>query len=262
MLSRFLSLEVLPGSLALLGLGQVGVALRGPGGLILIDPFLTDAGELGRAYPPPVDPAELGGVSAALISHDHPDHFDPATLEAVGRASPQARFYGPHTLDLASVGLEDRLASVDAGETLEVAGARVHVIASAHERLERSERGHPYLGFVLEWNGVTVYHAGDTVPFDGLLETLSRWKLDAAFVPINGRDYFRGKANLKGNFDAREAVALAEALDIGLVIPTHFDLLPFNGANPAHFVDELQRVNPARRFHLLRPGELFLLLGG
>lgn len=45
------------------------------------------------------------------------------------------------------------------------------------------------MGFVIEYNGVTVYHAGDTVIYEGLIETLSAWTIDVAFVPINGGDF-------------------------------------------------------------------------
>ena len=34
-----------------------------------------------------------------------------------------------------------------------------------------------------------IYHTGDTtVVYDGLIETLSAWDIDVAFVPISGRD--------------------------------------------------------------------------
>jgi L-ascorbate metabolism protein UlaG (beta-lactamase superfamily) len=104
---------------------------------------------------------------------------------------------------------------------------------------------------------VTVYHAGDTVVYDGLMETLSAWRIDVAFVPINGRDYFRTAQNIIGNTDFREAAQLAEALDFGLIVPTHYDLFAFNGADPGHFVSHLYDLNPLRRHKLLRPGELF-----
>jgi hypothetical protein len=33
----------------------------------------------------------------------------------------------------------------------------------------------------------------------GLIETLSAWDIDVAFVPINGRDYFRTERGIIGN---------------------------------------------------------------
>lgn len=110
---------------------------------------------------------------------------------------------------------------------------------------------------MVEWNGVVVYHAGDTAVYDGLIETLSRWRVDVAFVPINGRDWFRARDGIVGNTDFREAAHLAEELDFGLIVPTHYDLFAFNAADPGHFVGYLYQLNPWRRHKLLVPGELF-----
>ena len=70
---------------------------------------------------------------------------------------------------------------------------------------------------MIEWNDVTVYHAGDTVVYDGLIETLSAWDIDVALLPINGRDYFRTQRGIIGNTDFRETARLTETLDIGAV---------------------------------------------
>jgi L-ascorbate metabolism protein UlaG (beta-lactamase superfamily) len=260
---RLNAVEVAPGSLCFLGLGQVGVGIKGPGGVVYVDPYLTDygggEGRLERVFPPPVEPGDVTDAAHVLVTHAHADHFDPETLGPLAKASPEARFYGPHTCDFSGeAGIDaGRTSLAKAGEAFDAGGARVTPVPSAHTGLEESERGYPYLGYVIEWNGVTVYHAGDTVVYDGLIETLGGWRIDVMLVPINGRDYFRTARNIIGNTDFREAVELAEVLDVGLVIPTHYDLFAFNAANPGHFVDYLYRCNPARRHKLLRPGELY-----
>ena len=87
--------QILPGSLAIWSLGQMGVAIKGPDALIVIDPCLSDIvresfGDWwARAYPPPLQAQELGDVDYFLISHEHLDHLDPATLApgGAGRAT-------------------------------------------------------------------------------------------------------------------------------------------------------------------------------
>jgi L-ascorbate metabolism protein UlaG (beta-lactamase superfamily) len=262
---RVAAVPVIENSLALWGLGQVGVVVKGPGGVLYIDPYLTDSdgkgGALRRRFPPPVAPGEVTDADAVLLTHDHVDHTDPDTVLPVAAASPGARVVCPFTswVTLTAAGLESRRVTVPVvGEAFEVAGARVTAIPSAHTELERDpERGHPYLGYVIEWNGVTVYHTGDTVVYDGLIETLGSWRIDVAFVPINGRDYFRTRDGIVGNIDFREAVRLAEELDVGTIVPTHYDLLAANAADPGHFVSHLYRSNLSRRHKLLRPGELY-----
>lgn len=261
---RIDTLEVGDDTLAFYGLGQVGVAIKGPQGVIFIDPYLTDSdgdgGTLERAFPPPLEPNETTNATAVLLTHDHIDHTDPATILPLSEASPDAGFVASHTSadTLVAAGLDaSRITVPKVGEPFEVAGARVTAVPSAHTELEHDpERGYPYLGFVIEYNGVTVYHAGDTVIYDGLIETLSAWTIDVAFIPINGRDFFRTAQDILGNTDFREVAELAEALNVGLIVPTHYDLFTFNAADPGHFVSYLYRLNPARRHKLLRPAEL------
>ena len=261
---RIGALGVGGGALAFWGLGQVGVAVKGPAGVLYIDPYLTDSdgegGTLERTYPPPLRPDEATNVDAVLLTHDHIDHTDPETVLPISEASPGARFVAPFTSreTLVGAGLaKDRVFVPEVGKVVEIGGARITAIPSAHTEFERdAERGYPFLGYVVEWNGVVFYHAGDTVIYDGLIETLSAWDLDVAFVPINGRDYFRTSRNLVGNTDFREAAELAEVLDVGLIVPTHYDLIVGNLADPGHFVSFLYDLNPMRHHKLLRPGEL------
>jgi L-ascorbate metabolism protein UlaG (beta-lactamase superfamily) len=264
LISRIDALEVGGRSLAFWGLGQVGVTIKGPGGVLYVDPYLTDSdgqgGGLPRTFPPPLTPAEVTNATAVLLTHVHIDHTDPDTVLPLSEASPDARYVASFTScdTLVEAGLDgDRIVVPEVGEPVEIAGARITAVPSSHTELEHDpERGYPYLGYVIEWNGVTVYHAGDTVVYDGLIETLSTWDINVAFVPINGRDYFRTGRGIIGNTDFRETAELTETLDIGLIVPTHYDLIEDNTADPGHFVSHLYSLNPMRPHKLLRPGEL------
>src|SRR5918997_6010792 len=88
-------------ALAFWGLGQVGVAIKGPEGVLYVDPYLTDSdgegGSLERTFPPPVAPAEVTNASVVLLTHDHIDHTDPDTLLPMAEASSGVRFIAPTT---------------------------------------------------------------------------------------------------------------------------------------------------------------------
>jgi len=67
--------ELVDRALASWGLGQVGVAIKGPTGVLYVDPYLTDSdgegGRLERSFPPPLEPEEVTNASAVLLTHDH-----------------------------------------------------------------------------------------------------------------------------------------------------------------------------------------------
>ena len=264
LIGRIDALEIGGRSLAFWGLGQVGVAIKGPTGVLYVDPYLTDSdgegGSLPRTFPPPLAPIEVTHASAVLLTHVHIDHTDPDTILPLSKASPESRLVAPFTSrdTLIEAGLDKgRVVVPEVGDPLEISGVIVTAVPSAHTELEYDpERGYPYLGYVIEWNDVTVYHAGDSVVYDGLVETLSAWDIDLAFIPINSRDFFRTERNIIGHMNFREAAELTETLDIGLIVPTHYDLIEGNTADPGHFVSHLYALNPMRPHKLLRPGEL------
>ena len=101
LIGRIDALEVGERSLAFWGLGQVGVAIKGPTGIVYVDPYFTDSdgegGSLPRTYPPPLAPDEVTNASALLLTHDHIDHTDPETVLPISEATPEARFVGPFT---------------------------------------------------------------------------------------------------------------------------------------------------------------------
>lgn len=75
--------------------------------------------------------------------------------------------------------------------------------------------------------------------YDGLAEAIGPDRLDAAFLPINGRDPARGVA---GNMSAAEAVALACRLKPRFVVPHHYDMFTFNTVPVGDFVSEARRL--------------------
>ena len=69
--------------------------------------------------------------------------------------------------------------------------------------------------------------------YDGLTDTLRQWpRLDAMFLPINGRDAERFLTGCLGNFTFQEAVDLAGELRSGLAVPAHYDMFAGNQEDP------------------------------
>src|SRR2546428_10794873 len=99
---------------------------------------------------------------------------------------------------------------------------------------------HRFLGYVVELGGVRVYHAGDTIRYDGMAERLRALAVDVALLPINGRSPEREAQDLVGNLDARDAADLAADAGIRTLVPMHYELLPRNSGRAG------ERVGSAR----------------
>jgi L-ascorbate metabolism protein UlaG (beta-lactamase superfamily) len=95
-----------------------------------------------------------------------------------------------------------------------------------------------------------VYHSGDTVLYEGMVEKLSQFEIHVALLPINGRSPERRVA---GNLDGREAAQLAKYVGAGLAIPCHYEMFEFNTASPDMFVAECERLG--QPFKVLKAGE-------
>jgi L-ascorbate metabolism protein UlaG (beta-lactamase superfamily) len=245
-------------------LGQSGFLLHTRTATVLFDPYLSDS--LTKKYATTdkphtritervIGPARLTGLDIISSSHNHTDHLDAETLLPLLAANPQAKLLIPRAnraFVLERLGkVEERLAEVDAGECIKVAGVEFHGVAAAHNTVERDEQGRcRFLGYVARLSGKTVYHSGDTLMHDGLVGALRPFRPDVALVPINGN---LPERRVAGNLNGIEAAALARDIGAGIAVPHHFDLFEFNTASPDEFETECRRLG--QKFHTLRNGE-------
>ena len=126
-----------------------------------------------------------------------------------------------------------------------------HAIPSAHETLELDENGdHRFIGLIIEIGNWTIYHSGDCIPYDGLVDRLRGSKIDLALLPINGRDPGRGVA---GNFTAEEAAQLGKQIHADLVVPCHYEMFEFNTVSPHGFTRSAELAG--QKYRLLKCGE-------
>jgi L-ascorbate metabolism protein UlaG (beta-lactamase superfamily) len=235
--------------------------------MIVIDPYLSE--HLTTKYEhsskphirmtvAPVRGNQLTSIDAILSSHKHSDHLDPGTVPPLIESNPVAKLIFPSSLDnhVSSFGIpEHQKHPIDAGETVEIAGFRIKAIPSAHEGLDKDDDGHHlYLGFIIEVAGLRLYHSGDTLFYDGLVEALGPLPFDVMFLPINGRDPKRGVA---GNMSASEAVELASIVRPRFVVPHHYDMFTFNTVPVETFEVEAQRLPVGVSPKVLRCGELW-----
>ena len=263
-----------PGTaLRLYWLGQAGWVIDGGGRRLVIDPYLSDtlaqkyAGTAHphiRMMPAPAAPAAIAHVDAVLATHAHTDHLDPGTLPALMAANPCAPLIAPtaHTaLACARAQIPPaRLITLDAGHTITLPRAPdigITAIRAAHEDLTRDVAGHDvFLGYAMTLAASCIYHAGDTVPFDGLAAEVAALHPDLALLPVNGRDAARLAAGIPGNLTLTEAHDLARDAGIPAVIAHHFDMFDFNTV-PRADVEALETAGPPVLFRAAKTATAF-----
>jgi L-ascorbate metabolism protein UlaG (beta-lactamase superfamily) len=239
-------------------LGQSGFLVGYEGRHLLLDPYLSDS--LTRKYADTdkphvrmtervIDPAELGFVDVVTASHGHTDHLDADTLQALPGplVAPAAH------RELAAERSAREPLAIDDGETVTVAGFAIAAVPAAHEAIERDADGRMlHLGYVVRCGRFALYHAGDTVRYDGMADRIG--PVDVALLPINGRAPERRVA---GNLNGEEAAALAQEIGAGLAVPMHFEMFEFNTEPPDAFVAACERLS--QPYRVLRAGERLTL---
>ncbi len=271
LLAHMTNTPIIPNSLAIWGMGQMGIAIKGPDAIIYIDPCLSNVVEEQagnwwyRAYPPPIEPDAVTNVTFHLSSHEHIDHFDPMTVKPMAKASPSARFIAPGWCRdmLTEAGVSDeRVIIPPALETITLPGTSIKLTAipSAHYEKEYDEqKGYRWFGYLIEWNGVVFYHSGDTIIHPGYVDTLKSLPIaDVAMLPVNGRDWYRETTvGAIGNLMPAEAALLATEIGWGMVIAGHNDLYPNNTIPMGSIADAFSRYAPRQPYKILQPGELY-----
>jgi len=245
-------------------LGQSGFLAQWRGYHLLFDPYLSDS--LTRKYADTdkphtrmteriVEPDALDFIDLVTSSHNHTDHLDGETLTSLMLANPEMQLLVPAANRMFAAERlcidPDQLEAIDAGRSIALGQFELHAVPAAHEELAKDDLGqHQYVGYVAQLGPWTIYHSGDTIPYDGMQEILQQWTIDVALLPINGR---RPERRVAGNLWGREAARLAKAIGAHTVIPCHYDMFEFNTETPEEFEEECKALGQLQ--HTLQAGQ-------
>lgn len=245
-------------------LGQSGFLIQYLGKHLLFDPYLSDS--LTRKYANTdkphnrigelvIDPSGLDMIDIVTSSHNHTDHLDAETLLPIFEKNPTITMVIPEAnrrfvADRLKCE-EDFLVCLNDNEHIEIYPFKLYGVPAAHNELERDEAGKlKYMGFIAEFGPYKVYHSGDTLWYEGMVDILKPFKVDIAFLPINGN---KPERRVAGNLNFEEAARLGKEIEAKLVIPHHYDLFEFNTEDPENFVSKADEYGTSYR--VLRLGE-------
>ena len=177
-----------------------------------------------------IDPFRIGpGPTADIIfiSHDHYDHCSPEDI---------AKVQGPETVIVTCRSCLKKVTGnvevVAPGDSLTVKGIPVRIVPSYNINKKFHPKKKGWLGFVLEIDGVRVYHAGDT----DFIPEMAEIHADIVLLPVSGTYVMT----------ASEAVEAALTIKPALAIPMHYGSLVGEISDAEYFSQSLNGKIPVR----------------
>jgi L-ascorbate metabolism protein UlaG (beta-lactamase superfamily) len=232
-------------------LGHSGFVIKFHAMIFYVDPCLSERED--RLHPPLFDPAEAGHADMVLATHHHERHMDGLTLNAILQASRTAKLVLPKSAASHAKGLGipfERMTTTDADLRIEYFKSgdyiRIYAVPSAHPELGWSPiGGYPQLGYLIRCGGITIYHAGDCVPYESIVPRLRPYNVTVAMLPVAGA----------GNFSIEQASQLAEDIEARWLVPMHYGTFADCAGGSSEFVNHMLFSRPVQRFKVFEPGE-------
>ncbi|MDH6706830.1 L-ascorbate metabolism protein UlaG (beta-lactamase superfamily) [Kitasatospora sp. MAA19] len=212
-----------------------------------------------RLHPVPLPLSELGPVDVVVVSHDHYDHLDMATIrELIGTDAVFAVPLGVGA-HLEHWGVPARrIVELDWWESAEVAGLTLTATPARHycSRGPRTSSLFLWASWVVAGGGHRLFHSGDTGYFPGFAEIGRRLgPFDATMMQVGAYSDFWPEVHMTPEEGVRAH------LDLGgdLLLPIHwctFNLAPHPWEEPAERVVTAAQALGARLV-VPRPGKPF-----
>ena len=189
---------------------------------ILIDPvedFSTMAPYMGKPHWPIVSFTASTQADFVLLTHLHPDHFDPAAIRQVLKPNGKVLCHSLAAEKIKECGLPVEVLELNQRYSSD---GNTFIPVFALDGI-----GHEQVSWIVRDSaGRQLFHGGDTIWHSRFWEINKTYgKMDAAFLPVNGVvvEYpFVGFAPLPASLTPEQAVVAARILQAAQLVPMHY----------------------------------------
>jgi L-ascorbate 6-phosphate lactonase len=240
--------------LTLWSIGGAGFILKSRNSTIYIDPYcggsvkVPDIGTIHRMIPIPFNPSDVRKIDATVITHEDLDHLNEDFIFPVSENT-RSLFIGPPSV----------------GELLESWGIPKNRIVILHEYQEKKVNDVRIIGlpsndpvpktantYILEADGVKVFHSGDALFFEKYHEFGKKYDIDIALISLG-----TNPPGMKIYNNPGEVVQIARDLGCKVLIPMHWNLWSFSLEDPYLVSQEVKLRALDIKVVILRIGERF-----
>jgi L-ascorbate metabolism protein UlaG (beta-lactamase superfamily) len=216
---------------------------------VLTDPFLKPNN------PVAVATAEEVKADVIAVSHGHADH--------IADAIPVSKATGAHCVSIVEVANwldahgAAEVSDPNLGGTVSFDWGWIKLVPAWHTNTIPGSEDAPFsaesgvaigtcTGLLINIDGKTIYHAGDTCLFGDMKLIAERNPVDIALLPIGGHY----------TMDRHDAVVAAKMIGADTVIPMHFNTFPPIETDASAFKADVEAAG-AGTVVVLEPGETF-----
>lgn len=226
-------------------LGHATFLIRINGVTILTDPFLTRrAGIIPRSVPPGIAVERLPEIDVIIVSHNHYDHLDASTVEALSNKE-RIKVFVP--LALGAFFTERgyrKVTELDWGDDARHSRIRFTALPAVHGsgRGFTDENKTLWASWAIESSTLRFYFAGDTGYSPTLFKEIGRrfGHFNAAFLPIGGYAPRESQAILHAT--PAEAVTIGQEVGASILIAMHWGTIELSDEPFAEPVQRFRRA--------------------